>query len=507
MRAENIVILHLSDLHFSGASLRRVHEDLLDDIKEMMIGAKQIVILVTGDVMDKGRFSHKKQTAINFFHRLRANIPAEAKILYFGITPGNHDYKRADWKTKFNSHSYKPDTSKFERLLKDIYDEFALPVPDRYGVDVVKYNGLNLCFARIDSSWHASLADLCARARKGAEKLNVRENDILNNLKRNLIQDAQNQRRYLIDRWKVLFGESNEASPYLTFVLSHFPLTLLIDTGIEEVQDILEGGIGLKSVDYWICGHLHYAKIRQVQDEGLHITTLMSGIGNEKKDHDSQRYSIYTLSFERNTCNVCVRVSKNGGGFDYDWNSSRACGGRTGIWPTLHLKPDEIMPFVSLSVAKTIMAPVACSMDSEMISLFQGAHRISVKLMESLLRHADYLMRRIVEESENHRNRPHDGECDLWWDWYSVRNSGFPAEVYELVRAEMLAEGFLEIFLRAYAQMFVPNLIKSWVMRAIKSLYGGRTLGDTRARLDRMVPFLKMGTKFTWRTAIGRKET
>mgnify|MGYP005763092579 CR=1 FL=1 len=86
----DFTILHLSDLHIDreGKKLSILHENLLRDIQQEMAVSENIIVVVTGDIINKAEYKYRNN-AINFFEKLHGILRDKIKGLY--IVPGNHD--------------------------------------------------------------------------------------------------------------------------------------------------------------------------------------------------------------------------------------------------------------------------------------------------------------------------------------------------------------------------------------------------------------------------------
>lgn len=73
-------------------------------------------------------------------------------------------------------------------------------------------------------------------------------------------------------QFKELMAGENGKAPYLTFALSHHPLTVLNTTGFDNLAEILYKR-SLYFVDAMICGHQHKAQLYHGIWRILHPTT------------------------------------------------------------------------------------------------------------------------------------------------------------------------------------------------------------------------------------------
>ena len=88
----NISILHLSDLHIMNVNgtYSDILGHLIDDIKEQCSELKHIILVITGDIIDKSNYSKENvKIVLDFFMKLQSAIGD--KIVGVEITPGNHD--------------------------------------------------------------------------------------------------------------------------------------------------------------------------------------------------------------------------------------------------------------------------------------------------------------------------------------------------------------------------------------------------------------------------------
>ena len=184
----DIVILHLSDLHIDSSSTNysRLLRGLLIDIKKeiVLVPDNSLIVTITGDIIHKG--DKKAVTAaIKFFKDLYKIIKDKVVTIYF--VPGNHDKYRTEenkflipaYRTmgscegeKFNDKFFKSfwkyqeetysdqNGSGYLELTKKVYEIFGVSniekhsyIKDTFGVDVVEVLGKKYCFVMLNTAW------------------------------------------------------------------------------------------------------------------------------------------------------------------------------------------------------------------------------------------------------------------------------------------------------------------------------------------------------------------
>lgn len=94
MLMNDLTILHLSDLHFdlTGAQPYKLYKSLLNDINNELKYSKDIVIVVTGDLVNRANFQ-SEDLVLRFFKELKDIIIEKTLLTIHGIffVPGNHD--------------------------------------------------------------------------------------------------------------------------------------------------------------------------------------------------------------------------------------------------------------------------------------------------------------------------------------------------------------------------------------------------------------------------------
>ena len=169
---DDIIILHLSDLHIDSSSntYSRLLKGLISDIKKELrvVPEKSVVVVVTGDILHKGD-KRAVKNAVKFFQDLYKVIAEKVSGIY--IVPGNHDKLRTkenrflipayrnmgiDISKKFDKDFYESfwkyhiesygdeNGSGYLKLIKRIYEIFNTKginnkkfVEDTFGVDIV----------------------------------------------------------------------------------------------------------------------------------------------------------------------------------------------------------------------------------------------------------------------------------------------------------------------------------------------------------------------------------
>ena len=91
-----ISILHLSDLHITNRNgiYSDVHKNLLQDIKKQCQYLNHIIIVITGDVIDKANYDETFEVAKKFFQEILKKHPPKKTLSHFkqvkGLIP-NHE--------------------------------------------------------------------------------------------------------------------------------------------------------------------------------------------------------------------------------------------------------------------------------------------------------------------------------------------------------------------------------------------------------------------------------
>ena len=101
MISEDFYILHLSDLHIRTEQGNGASNDfysfaltrLLCDIEEQAKDRDNIIVVISGDIIDQGKYEKHQRAALKFFADMYKKIGK--KIADIIIVPGNHDKCRS----------------------------------------------------------------------------------------------------------------------------------------------------------------------------------------------------------------------------------------------------------------------------------------------------------------------------------------------------------------------------------------------------------------------------
>lgn len=87
----DVTILHLSDLHIQkmdGDRLPELFDKLLADINKFKENWQYVVVVVTGDIVDRRKYD-ARNIVLSFFKRLKYLLGDKCSWIH--IVPGNHD--------------------------------------------------------------------------------------------------------------------------------------------------------------------------------------------------------------------------------------------------------------------------------------------------------------------------------------------------------------------------------------------------------------------------------
>lgn len=306
-------VLHLSDLHIKTYhnSYPTVLKKLLDSIEEETQNIKSLILIVTGDIIDKSNYETTSNVAVKFFVDLANKL--QGKIIKMYFTPGNHDkhrlpcnlmlkdyfnnktydeydsvFEKTDWKNMFK-HSF----CDYQELLENISQTTGIPVEsDLYYCDILK---LNDCIIRINSL-NSALTSLDDED-KGSLHIGKFQ-----------IEHIEQNYDYIKNKENI-FDEDID----ITLTIMHHPIFWLHKDEYDNVLNSISSQDSL-ATDVLLRGHTHDRSLENSYSLYNSFSTLVTGIGseNEKSEHP-QRYSIYTFMCDLNMIEIIMRSSSEKG--------------------------------------------------------------------------------------------------------------------------------------------------------------------------------------------------
>ncbi|MBD5409594.1 MAG: metallophosphoesterase [Treponema sp.] len=314
---EDTHILHLSDLHIESKDGKYSSslKNLIDDIVIQLKSCGKVILVVSGDIVNKGNYSTNTKKAVRlFFTDLYDKI--KEKVIDLEIVPGNHDKERnklygllsksiqssdeeldeEEWDFQLKSFS------SFMDMHREILSIFNLKDKDKssntFGISSISLKSGQLIFIRLDTSW-------CSYSDNDNGKLKI----------------GKFQRDRLLATYKKekenLKTESSNSN-FLTIAISHHPLNLLSQFEEDESNKLLLSDSGL-NVDILLCGHVHTLSLAHYFNHEHSLLTLVTGICGEDNLENNHRYSIYALNLANNTCDIIMRQSGKAQ-FNYDYS-------------------------------------------------------------------------------------------------------------------------------------------------------------------------------------------
>ncbi len=305
----NFSIIHLSDLHVEATSQNIVLGELAVNIKEQCKYLDNIIIAVTGDIVNCALYSEStKKAIIDFFELLLTDSHLKNAIKSIQFVPGNHDRHHnnsidnilidqirqncADGshednlENAWNYHlvSYK-EYLELINTIRSLFMKNPKIVKDTTYWEQVDIEQSSIAFINIDTSWsskggHGDYQHLSI----DFDKLSV------------IREEYQAARR----RRTINF----------TIALAHHPLNWLTYSDSQKLQEWLLDQEYFET-NLYLCGHTHDRKVVSLQDNTQGFLTLVTGIGwprdQASNDKDHRRYSIYTIDTKNRTCSVRIR--------------------------------------------------------------------------------------------------------------------------------------------------------------------------------------------------------
>lgn len=315
----DLTVLHLSDLHVDDTGLRKnlLLKNLLKDIESEMRYSDNIIIVVTGDLVNRANYLNQ-QEIVDFFDQLKKILGDKVKQIY--IVPGNHDKIRSDMDQiileNVSCTGEKIDDARKWRYIRVAFEEYrnlvrkiyALYYPpgqvdarvceDTYGVHIDTINGKNVCVIQFNTAW-ASKGD------KDQRQLSI----------------GQYQLQQIRKQYAEKYSELSEERIDLTIALAHHPLNWLLGQEEDLIQEEILSSTGL-NVNTYICGHTHNRDVINWHNNRRSMITLVSGLGwpDGSTQHPyAHTYSSYVFNLDVNSVDVYVRSSDDAYKFQDDF--------------------------------------------------------------------------------------------------------------------------------------------------------------------------------------------
>lgn len=311
----DICILHLSDLHIAYQAGRKYAASLdllINDITAQLSAVTELILVVSGDVVDKGNFDKNNRDAVfAFFDKLYNSLNGKIKELI--MVPGNHDKVRdkinkfitlkcqedgdflgeEEWVYQLKSYSGYIEI--YNGLLQKYHPNKNI-VNNTFGVHRVDIGGQNIIFVRLDTAW-------CSFSKDDSYKLRL----------------GNYQSKSLVEQYQSCIHESNIQNP-LTIGVSHFPINYLSPEEESECNKVFLSQDKL-NLDVLLCGHVHNVSLAHYFNHSHSLLTLITGIGGngESGVPENHRYSIYFLNIANNSCDIVMRKSGQSS-YNYDYS-------------------------------------------------------------------------------------------------------------------------------------------------------------------------------------------
>lgn len=313
-------ILHLSDLHISSKNVSSTHKKLLEDIREQTDTCENIILIVSGDIINRGDYKNS-DGVIKFFQSLYDIL--KDKVINIHIVPGNHDKCKT---INSSMHSRLSQLADIEvdqgcwELLKNNYQDYLNilnaiykifhkedKILNTFGVEYNKIDDKIVSIIKLDTTWGT---------------------DAGSTEKKKLII-GKYQRDTLLNEYKSLKErlEIEDRTIDLTIAVAHHPLNWLKSSEEEWIKKYFIDD-EFYNVDIFMCGHIHDMEIENWYNHEHSVMTLVTGIGwNHQNQSDSgmdkkdnHRYSLYYIDINKNTCEIVTRRTQQNGKFDYDYS-------------------------------------------------------------------------------------------------------------------------------------------------------------------------------------------
>lgn len=317
-----INILHLSDLHISSKQLSFTNKKLIEDIVSQIKDMDDILMVVSGDIVDKGEFGKYRDAAIEFFRTLKNSTEKRIKEVYF--VPGNHDKVRNTnnrlygqlsqinnleiteeiWKLQIDNYA---DYLSMVWTIKKIFNHKSKKTTETFGIESYEAGENVICFVKMDTTW-------------GTYGGNDEEGRLV-------IGDYQLEalvKQYEDEKNKY---ENQGKHISITIGIGHHPICWL-HSQQEKILKKYMIDEEYFNMNLYLCGHIHDMELENWYNNERSLMTLVTGIGwdhrkannGEKDKKDEHRYSIYLIDVKKNSCDILMRKSQKNGKFVNDYS-------------------------------------------------------------------------------------------------------------------------------------------------------------------------------------------
>ena len=367
-------ILHLSDLHITNnrntypSNLKKLISDVAKETKHI----DSLVLVVTGDIIDKANFKDAADVAVSFFSELQSKLNGKIQRIYF--TPGNHDknrlgcsdmlqkyfsgmkyeelydeFEQGDWKNLFSQNF-----SDYISLLKAISKELDIEINQSlYYCDVFKIND---CYVRLNSI-NSSLTSF--------------NDDDYGSL---------HIGRFQIDKIEQDYDNIKSEYPHIdvSITIMHHPTFWLCKEEYDSIHYSISSPDSL-ATDVLLRGHTHDRSLENYYSLYNSFSTLVTGIGaSNNDDNHPQRYSIYTFMCDLNLIEIVMKSSSEKGFIpDYSAYVSEVDESRKKIHFPMHVHDFISDTYLKLPLANGDFQPIYPTKD-----VFERITDYSNKLLE-----------------------------------------------------------------------------------------------------------------------------
>lgn len=393
-------VLHLSDLHIYKVrnTYPSILQKLINDIDKETHNIDDLILIITGDIIDKADFENAMDVAVSFFIDLSKKLNKKIKYMFF--TPGNHDknrvgsnkvlqehicnmdyyyfndsFEKGDWKNLY-SHAF----DNYRNLLKKISKAIDIEInSELFYCDIIK---LNDCIIRINSL-NSSMSSFNDNDR-GA--LHIGEFQI-----NKLGQDFEKKRVDYSDR-----------NIDVSITIMHHPTFWLCKNEYDQIIHRISSLDDL-STDVLLRGHTHDRSLENHYTLYNSFSTFVTGIGgnrdskNEGELHNEhpQRYSIYTFMCDLNLIEITMKASSEQGFIpDYSAYVNRTDESRKKIHFPLHVHDILSNSFLRIPLVKKDYQPIFPSKQilDAIISNSERLLKIKEQLINILLTYKSQLV-------------------------------------------------------------------------------------------------------------------